>query len=371
MAGPIGVPSRALFWLLLAATLAALVWLLRDVLLPFVAGMVIAYVLNPLTNRLERIGLSRTLAVLLILVVFLTISIAAILLLGPLLGNQLLAFLRALPGYATRMHAFALASLLELGDNPIAAYLIERLGGTSSPEQSVAGLVGEMAGWAGSLATSVWSGGRALVQLIGFVVLAPIVAFYLLLDWPRMIAVVDGWLPRHQAPTIRTLALDIDGVIAAFIRGQASVCLALALFYAITLSVAGLNFGLLIGVFSGVVSFIPYVGHILGCIIALGVGFVQFWPDWTLLAVIAGIFAAGQVLDGYILQPNLIGQSVGLHPVWLMFALVAFGALLGFVGLLLAVPLAASIGVLARFAIKRYQASVYYTGEPLGPLDPG
>lgn len=370
MAGPI-VPSRALFWLLIAGALAALTWLLRDALVPFVAGMVVAYVVNPLANRLERVGLSRTLAALLLLLVFIILFVAALLLLAPLLGNQLLAFLRALPGYVTRIHAFAIASLQDLGDNPIARYLIERLGGPNQQEANISGLIAEMAGWVGSLVNSVWSGGRALVHILGLVVLTPIIAFYLLLDWPRMIAVLDDWLPRHQADTIRRLALDIDAVIAAFIRGQASVCLALAVFYGVTLTATGVNFGLLIGVFSGLASFIPYVGHIVGFIIAFGVGFVQFWPDWTWLAVIACIFAAGLLLDGYVLQPKLVGNSVGLHPVWLMFALVAFGSLLGFVGLLLAVPLAASIGVVLRFAMKRYQSSFFYTGDPLGPSDPG
>jgi predicted PurR-regulated permease PerM len=371
LAGSFGVPSRALFWLLLAAAVAVFVWLLRDVLLPFVAGLIVAYLLNPLVNQLERIRLSRTLAVLMILIVFLIVAIAALVLVLPLLGNQLVAFLRALPGYVTRLHAFAIAALQDLGDNPIARYMIERLGGANSQEQNVSALIADMSGWVGSLVTSVWSGGRALVQILGLMVLTPIIAFYLLIDWPRMLATVDGWLPLHQAGTVRQLAHDIDAVVAAFVRGQASVCLAVAIFYAITLTATGLNFGLLIGVFAGLASFIPYVGHAVGFLLAIGVGFVQFWPDWTQLAVLAGIFIAGQILDGYVLQPNMIGNSVGLHPVWLMFALVAFGSLLGFVGLLLAVPLAASIGVLARFAIRRYQASTIYTGEPPVASDPG
>jgi predicted PurR-regulated permease PerM len=355
----VGVRVNAAFWLGLALLGFALVWLLRDVLLPFVAAIVIAYFLNPLANRLERLGISRTWATLLILLVFIVVLTATVVLLGPILGNQLLAFVRELPGYATRVHAFLVAQLSEIDDNPVGRYLLERLGGNGEPSP----LFAQGAAWAGAVLNQVWSHGSTIVGVLSLVVLTPIIAFYILVDWPRMIGIVDGWLPRRQAPTIRQLAREIDRVVAGFLRGQASVCVALALFYGISLTATGLNFGLLIGVAAGILSFVPYVGSIVGFVTAIGVALVQFSPNWTAIAIVAGVFAAGQVLEGYVLQPKLVGGSVGLHPVWLMFALVAFGSLLGFVGLLIAVPLAAAIGVLLRFAIRRYQASPFYTGE--------
>jgi predicted PurR-regulated permease PerM len=173
-------------------------------------------------------------------------------------------------------------------------------------------------------------------------------------------------MPTRNRDTIRAIARDIDRAIAGFVRGQALVCLILGTFYAVSLALIGLNFGALIGMTAGILSFIPYVGSLTGLILSVGVAIVQFWPDWTMIAATLGIFIFGQFVEGNILSPKLVGESVGLHPVWLMFALVAFGALFGFVGLLLAVPLAAAIGVIARFALRQYLASPLYRGtEPV------
>jgi predicted PurR-regulated permease PerM len=184
----------------------------------------------------------------------------------------------------------------------------------------------------------------------------------MLVDWDRMVSMIDSWLPRNNRDTIRALAREINGTVAGFVRGQATVCLLLGLFYAVGLSLVGLNFGLLIGLGAGFVSFIPYVGSFTGLLVAGGVAIVQFWPDYLWILAVFGVFAVGQFIEGNILSPNLVGRSVGLHPVWLMFALFAFGSLFGFVGLLLAVPLAAVTGVLVRFALGRYLQSPLYTG---------
>jgi predicted PurR-regulated permease PerM len=196
----------------------------------------------------------------------------------------------------------------------------------------------------------------------------PIVAFYLLTDWDRIVAKVDHWLPRDHVDTIRQIAREIDSAMAGFIRGQGTVCLVLGLFYAIALSIAGLNFGLLIGLAAGLLSFVPYIGTIIGGVTAIGTGLVQFWPNWVHVLIILGIFAAGQLLEGNFLSPKLVGHRIGLHPVWLMFALFAFGYLFGFVGLLLAVPLAAAVGVLVRFGLKQYLKSPFYLGVPAASL---
>jgi predicted PurR-regulated permease PerM len=200
----------------------------------------------------------------------------------------------------------------------------------------------------------------------------PVVAFYMLVDWDRMVRTIDSWMPVRQRETIRVIAHDIDRAIAGFVRGQALVCIILGTFYAAGLTVIGLNFGALIGMTAGLLSFIPYVGSLTGLILSMGVAIVQFWPDWTMIAATLGIFIFGQFVEGNILSPKLVGDSVGLHPVWLMFALLAFGALFGFVGLLLAVPLAAAMGVIARFALGRYLASPLYrgTGPTIAPPGP-
>ncbi len=205
----------------------------------------------------------------------------------------------------------------------------------------------------------------ALVNILSLLVVTPIVAFYLLVDWDRIVAKIDGWLPRDHVEEIRAIARDIDKSLAGFIRGQGTVCLLLGLFYAIGLSLAGLKFGLAIGFGAGLLSFIPYVGALVGGLLAIGVGLVQFWPDWTTVMVIIGVFAAGQFIEGNILSPKLVGSSIGLHPVWLMFALFAFGYVFGFVGLILAVPLAAAVGVLVRYGIGRYLKSKFFTGQPV------
>jgi predicted PurR-regulated permease PerM len=213
------------------------------------------------------------------------------------------------------------------------------------------------------LLKSLWSGGSALISLFSLIVVTPVVAFYLIYDWHKMIGAADSWIPVHQRDTVRELARQTDAAIAGSVRGQCAVCLILCTFYAVGLSVAGLNFALLIGLISGLITFIPYVGSMTGLILALAVAVAQFWPQYTPILIVLGIFLLGQFLEGNVLSPKLVGDSVGLHPVWLMFALLAFGYLFGFVGLLVAVPLAATIGVLCRFALRRYLESSLYTGE--------
>jgi predicted PurR-regulated permease PerM len=185
----------------------------------------------------------------------------------------------------------------------------------------------------------------------------------MLLDWDRMVAKIDSWVPRDHVGTVRRLATDINRSTAGFVRGQGTVCLVLGIAYAVSLTLVGLNFGLLIGLFAGLIGFIPYVGSLVGLVLSVGVAVVQFWPEWQWIAVVIAIFFAGQMIEGNVLQPKLVGNRVGLHPVWLMFALFAFGYLFGFVGLLIAVPAAAAFAVLVRFALERYLASPVYRGS--------
>ena len=346
------------FWLAALVILVLALWLLSEILLPFVAGLAIAYLLTPLTDRLERLGVNRLAAALLIITVVVLALIYLILLVAPILGGQLSSFIETVPAYVTRLQA--------LLSDPGRPWIQKLLGAGFNADKSISDLVTQGVGWLTSFLHSLWSGGRALVSLFSLIVVTPVVAFYLIYDWHRMIRTVDGWIPLSQRDTVRMLAREIDVAISGFVRGQTGVCLILGSFYAVALTLTGLNFGLLIGLISGLITFIPYVGSMTGLVLSLGVAIAQFWPNYGLILVVLGIFLVGQFIEGYVLAPKLVGESAGLHPVWLIFALLAFGYLFGFVGLLVAVPLAATIGVLSRFALRRYLQSSLYTGEESG-----
>ncbi len=347
---------QVIFWIAALVIVVAMLWLLSDILLPFVAGMALAYLLDPPARRLERYGISRAASALIILVLVIVALVLLVILVAPILGSQLGALIDNLPGYVRRLQA--------LVADPSRPWLAKIFGEQQPAAGQAAGdLVAQGAKWLGAFVGSLWSGGKALVSLFSLLVIMPVVAFYLLCDWDRMIATVESWVPRQHRDTVTALAREIDAAIAAFVRGQAGVCLILGAFYAVGLTLTGLNFGFLIGFLSGLFSFIPYVGSIAGLVVAAAVAVAQFAPNWTPIVVVIAIFLVGQVLEGYVLAPKLVGSAVGLHPVWLMFALLAFGYLFGFVGLLVAVPLAAAVGVLVRFALRRYLESPIYTGE--------
>ncbi|HZB63332.1 MAG TPA: AI-2E family transporter [Microvirga sp.] len=344
------------FWTAALVATVLLLFILRGILLPFVAGFALAYLLDPLADRLQKIGIGRLGASLLILVLFVLVFIVTLVILVPFAVQQIGAFVERLPSYVARLQ--------QLGTEQLGP-LIRRLGVENAlPEMqtSVGNLISQGVAWLGAFLQSLWSGGQALIGIFSLLVVTPVVAFYMLVDWDRMVRTVDSWMPTRHRETIRSIARDIDQAIAGFVRGQAMVCLILGTFYAVGLSIVGLNFGALIGMISGLLSFIPYVGSLTGLILSLGVAIVQFWPDWTMIVATLGIFIFGQFVEGNILSPKLVGDSIGLHPVWLMFALLAFGALFGFVGLLLAVPLAAAMGVIARFALRQYLSSPLYRG---------
>jgi predicted PurR-regulated permease PerM len=341
------------FWIVALAVFAALLWLLRDILLPFVAGMALAYLLDPLTRQVERSGLGRGFSALIVIVLIIVAMVMVIMLLAPILGGQLFAFIDNIPSYMDRLQA--LVSNQE--------WLTKLLGSQSAGSGKSAGsLMAQGASWLAAFLASLWSGGRALVSLFSLLIITPVVAFYLLVDWDRMLITIDSWIPLQHRETVRGLAREMDAAIAGFVRGQAVICLILGAFYAIGLTLTGLHFGFLIGFGTGLMSFIPFVGALSGFLVAGGVAIAQFWPNWVSILAVAAVFGIGQVLEGYILSPKLVGARVGLHPVWLMFSLLAFGYLFGFVGFLVAVPLAAAIGVLTRFGLRQYLASPFYTG---------
>ncbi|ANY80797.1 AI-2E family transporter [Microvirga ossetica] len=352
------------FWIAALAVAVLLLFVLRGILLPFVAGFALAYLLDPLADRLQKVGIGRLGSSLLILVLFVLVLIISLMILVPFAAQQVAAFVERLPGYVTRLQ--------ELGTEQLGP-LIRKLGledALPAAPPSIGNLISQGIAWITAFLQGLWSGGQALIGIFSLLVVTPVVAFYMLVDWDRMVRTVDSWMPMRHRDTIRAIARDIDRAIAGFVRGQALVCLILGTFYAVSLALVGLNFGALIGMTAGILSFIPYVGSLTGLILSVGVAIVQFWPDWTMIAATLGIFIFGQFVEGNILSPKLVGDSVGLHPVWLMFALLAFGVLFGFVGLLLAVPLAAAIGVIARFALRQYLASPLYRGTETLILPP-
>ncbi len=352
----LSIRRQLLFWALVLAVLIFLLWLFNDILLPFVVAMGLAYLLDPMVERMRGWGINRAIAALIIVAGSVIVLVAAIVLLAPVLGEQLSAFIHRLPGYAERVQQL----VAEANDTWLGRLLGDRL---PEAQKSLTGMTAQAAGWAGAFLGSIWSGGKSLVSVVSLIVITPVVAFYLLVDWDRTVAAMDNWVPRPHRGTVHGLTRDIDAAISGFMRGQALCCVILGILYCGGLMLIGLNFALLIGIVAGILSFVPYVGTIVGLLMAGGVAIAQFWPDWVPLALVIGLFSLGQALEGNVLQPFLVGNQVGLHPVWLMFSLLAFGYLFGFVGLLVAVPVAAAIGVLVRFLLRQYLASPYYTGE--------
>lgn len=343
------------FWLIGVLLAGIALYVLRDIMLPFVAGMAVAYFLDPAADRLERWGLSRALSTTVITASFFIVFIVLALLLAPVLQGQLVGFVERLPTYVER----AREALM-----PRAGAILQ-LAGIEEPADiggAMAGYANNLMAWLAGLLKQLWSGGLALVNLLSLIVITPVVAFYLLRDWDRMVAQIDGWLPRPHAQTVRDQLAEIDRVLAGFARGQAIVCLILAVYYGVALSLVGVEFGLFIGIASGLISFIPYIGAVVGFVASVGVAAVQFWPDYLPIGLVLAIYLAGQVVESGLLTPRLVGDRVGLHPVWLIFGLFAGGALFGFVGVLIAVPAAAVIGVVARFLLSRYLRSHYYLG---------
>lgn len=357
---------QAIYWTFVFAIFLGFLYLFSNILLPFVAGMVLAYVLDPLADRLEKLGFSRLTSTVIILLIFLLVFLLGLLIIVPLLGKQMIELISQIPNYIKSLHAVIVSDWI--------ATLNARLPFELNDLQSyIGGFLDDGAQWISRLLSSLLSGGQAVLSLISLLVITPVVAFYLLYDWDRMIKTINDWLPRDHAPVIRKLVAEMSDMIAGFVRGQGLVCLSLGVFYAIALSLTGLNFGLLIGLGIGVISFIPFVGAILGAILSIGVALAQFLPEqnYLIIGVVVAVFVIGQFLEGNILQPRLLGEQVQLHPVWLMFALFAFGSLFGFVGMLVAVPLAACIGVLVRFGIGRYLDSHLYLGDRDGRNESG
>lgn len=344
------VKTQLQYWGLAAALFFVLLWFLGDVILPFVLGGAIAYFLDPVADRLESMGFTRAISVTIITLFALLIFVFLALLVIPNLVQQTANLVNFAPQLFHDLQAFLTEKFPQIVDEG------------STLRQSLISVGETIRDRGGQLIETVLGSAASLINVVVLLVIVPVVAFYLLYDWDRMIAEIDRLLPRDHAPVIRQLAGEIDQTLASFIRGMGTVCLVLGTYYAVALMLVGLQFGLVVGAFAGLITFIPYIGALLGGALAIGLALFQFWGDWLSIGLVAGIFVLGQVMEGNVLTPKLVGSSVGLHPVWLIFALSVFGALFGFVGMLVAVPVAASIGVLARFATRQYLDSRLYRG---------
>ena len=342
--------QQMIYWSLATAVFLVVFWVLSDVILPFLVGGAIAYFLDPVADRLERMGCSRAIATTIIFVFLILVVVIAVLVVVPTLVQQAYDLIDATPGIIENLRVFLTERFPDAFDEgSVIRQSLDRAGETIQSRGA-------------ELLQTVLSSAAGVVNVLVFLVVVPVVAFYMLLDWDRMITRIDQLLPRDHAPTIRLLADRIDQTLASFIRGQGTVCLILGTFYAVALMVVGLQFGLVVGLIAGVLTFIPYVGALVGGALAIGLALFQFWGEWWMIIAVAAIFQAGQMVEGNVLTPKLVGSSVGLHPVWLIFALSAFGTVFGFVGLLVAVPVAAVIGVLVRYFVEQYQQGLLYRG---------
>jgi predicted PurR-regulated permease PerM len=328
-----------------------ILWTMGGVVLPFVVGSAIAYFLDPIADRLERLGLSRVAATTVITLVGLAFMVLIVLAVIPTLIKQTAALINAAPEIFQKLQQALLDKFPQLADS------------TSTIRTTLAEIGAAIQSKGAEVAQGVLTSALSLISALVFLVVVPVVAFYMLLDWDRMVARVDALLPRDHAPTVRRLASEVNAALSAFVRGQLTVCLSLGTYYAVALMAAGLQFGLVVGAIAGAITFIPYVGALVGGVLAIGLALFQFWGDWLSIGIVAAIFGLGQFLEGNVLTPRLVGKSVGLHPVWLMLALTVFGSLFGFVGMLVAVPVSAALGVLIRFAIGHYQSSPLYIGH--------
>jgi len=344
------------FWVFVAIGLILSLWLFHPVLAPFVVGFAVAYLLNPLVEKLERRSVPRWLSALLILGVFFILMVLGLLIAIPLLVREMIDFIQLLPAAFISSQEWVTkqfpmidipTSFDDVRDiNP--EVISERLGSVLNVSKSIVG--------------NIFQSGMTILGVISFLALMPIVAFYLLIDWKRVGRAIESLIPQKNAGRIKAMISDIDRGLSGFIRGQLMVCAILGLFYAIALSVMGLDYGFFIGIASGLLSIIPYVGSIFGLVASVGMAFYQFggW-EYPLVAFI--IFIFGQLVEGNYLTPKLVGDSVGLHPLWVIFALLAGGMLLGLLGMIIAVPVAAIIAVLFRHGIDVYKSGSFYKGK--------
>ena len=339
------ITRPAVFWIAISSILLLALLLLRPILMPFAIGLALAYLLVPAVERLEQVGFNRTLAASILVLLLVVIIGGGTLVMLPAIVGELRFLVAEFPRYVARMQLLVIDTSRPWLNNIISEEL-------HSNEQLVKIATTMGGAWFDETVRVLWSSGESLISLLGLLVIVPIVSIYFLTDWNRMMTTADAWLPAHRREAARALRCEIRDAVGGFVRGQIVICLILAVFYAAALKSVGLNHAVSIGVTAGLISFVPYLGAATGFVVAMCVAIAQFWPDWIPLAIVGGIFLVGENIADYVLAPRIIGQRVKLNPIWLMFALFAFGYLFGFIGLLIAIPLAATLGVIVRFAMR-------------------
>jgi predicted PurR-regulated permease PerM len=361
------VERQILIWVALLAAAWYALYTLGSTVTPFAAGIALGYLLDPVVRLLERFGFNRLGASLLILFFFVLLLVGALLVFAPVLTRQFVEFSSRLPGYVVRLQSLTVEEANHLldkyGGSWLSTFGLQQQLASTQIQTSIASFVSTSAQWLLNGLKTLLASGGALFSLLSLVVITPVVAFYILVDWDKMVLKLDGWLPLDHREHLRAIAGEINQALAGFLRGQLLVCVLLGLWYSVGLTLIGLDFGFLIGVVGGILSFVPYIGSFTVMILALSVALVQGWPALSLFYMSLGVVVAGQFLEGYVISPVLVGESIGLHPVWLMFALIAFGQLFGFLGLLVAVPAAAALGVIVRHFLGIYLASPLYRGR--------
>ncbi len=344
--------AQLIFWSVTSALLISFVWIFKAVLTPFVLGVVIAYLLNPLVKRFSTKGIKRTTSTIFILSIFFVAITAVIIVVSPIIAKESAELIKALPDYLDKIIAYIQPYIIWFQE-------MTGAGGIEDAKTFLKENISKILSITGGVAGGLAAGGQAVIGMISTIVITPLVAFFMMKEWPAITDWVEDLIPRHREKMIKDLIEKIDMKLSGFIRGQLTVAFFLGLIYAIALTIAGLNYGFLIGLTAGFLSIIPLVGSTIGLLVSVIVAWFQAGEiDYVL--IIAAIFVVGQIVEGNILSPKLLGDSVGLHPLWILFALMAGGSLFGILGMLIAVPVAASIGVLVGFAITQYKASSIY-----------
>lgn len=343
------------FWLFVFTLLFVSIWILQSVLLPFVLGAAIAYLLDPFVERLDEWGVNRSLSTIIMLVTCLLVVSSVFVLLIPALYNELQALITAMPGYIESLKTLA-APYIEI---------IKEKTGLKSQEDLLAILFEQKAAAfkaSDTFISGLAAGGNSVISMLSILALTPLSAFFFIREWPKIMSFLESLLPRTHEKTLKTLFTKMHEIVSGFIRGQLMVAFFLAIFYAIALTLAGLEYGVIIGLSAGLLSIIPMLGAIGGLIAATATAWLTtFELGYT--GIIALIFVFGQIVEGNFLTPKLVGDQVGLHPLWVIFAVMAGGALMGLAGMFLAVPVAAIIGVLIGFSISKYKETPLYTGK--------
>lgn len=346
--------------LALLVVILLLLWLcfrlFSSILLPFVISAGLAYFLDPLVVRMQRYHIRRTFGALIVILAFGLAAALFALLLYPVISAQAVAFIKNMPSYISTVQK-ELAGLIQEVQHRLPGSLQSKL------QDFATNQISGLASYIGKAASNIIGGGYAVVNVIVLLVITPIITFYFLRDWQVIIRHIDRLLPRPYEGLIREQAVEVNKILSAWIRGQAICCLALAAIYAIGLTIIGLDLGLIVGMTAGLISFIPYVGTVLGGLTAILLALSQS-QGWDGVISVVIVFTVGQCLNDYVIQPRLLGDRVGLSAVWVIFALFAGGAAFGFIGIMLAVPITATLGVILRFWLRRYMQSPLYLDAP-------